>query len=74
MKVRFKINKTLTAVEEMEMVGLVEGLEQTFRAEINREERMLFTIFDFTTSWKGYQEAMQYINKVCRNKPFLTVL
>ena len=74
MKVRFKISKTLTAIEEMEMVGLVERLEQAFRAEINREERMLYTIFDFTTSWKGYQDAIQYITKVCRNKPFLTIL
>ena len=74
MKVKFKINKTLTASEEMEMNGFVSSLEKTYLADINRDERMLFTIFDFTTDWKNYQSVINFIKQRCKGKPYLTVL
>ena len=73
MKVKFKINKTLTASEEKEMQGFVSSLEQTYAAEINREERTLYTLFDFTTTWKNYQTIINFI-KQYNSRPYLTVL
>jgi len=74
MKVTFKINKTLTASEEKEMHGFVSSLEQTYAAEINREERMLYTLFDFTTNWKNYQTIINFIKNKYKGRPYLTVL
>jgi hypothetical protein len=74
MKVRFKINKTLTESEEKEMHGFVSSLEQAYATEINREERMLFTLFDFTTTWKNYQKIIQSIQQKGKGRPYLTAL
>jgi len=74
MKVRFKINKTLTPTEEQEMQGFVASLEQAFATEINREERMLFTLFDFSATWLQYQKIIAYIEQHCKGRPYLTVL
>jgi len=74
MKVRFKISKTLTEKEEHDMHGFVSSLEQAYAAELNRDERMLYTLFDFTTSWNTYQAAIHFIRQIAKGRPYLTVL
>jgi len=74
MKIRFKINKTLTASEEQEMQGFVSSLEQTYATAINREERTLYTLFDFNTTWMNYQKIIHFIQKKYKGRPYLTVL
>ncbi|RYZ20401.1 MAG: hypothetical protein EOO10_23280 [Chitinophagaceae bacterium] len=74
MKVTFKINKTLTASEEKEMHGFVSSLERTYATAINREERMLYTLFDFTTTWKNYQSIIHFIQQKYKGRPYLTLL
>jgi|GEM_PF-6971996 len=74
MKVRFKINKTLTEKEEHEMHGFVSSLEQAYAADLNRDERMFYTLFDFTTNWKTYQAVIHFIRQIAKGRPYLTVL
>ncbi|MFY0482152.1 hypothetical protein ACI6PS_06055 [Flavobacterium sp. PLA-1-15] len=74
MKVTFKINKTLTPSEEIEMQGFVSSLEQHYAADINREERTFYTLFNFSTTWMNYQKILHFIQQIGKGKPYLTVL
>ncbi|MDR6966133.1 hypothetical protein J2X31_000126 [Flavobacterium arsenatis] len=60
--------------EQLEMHGFVSSLEQVYSASINREERMLYILFNFTTNWKTYEKVIGFIQQKCKGRPYLTIL